>query len=405
MDDKNFPYLDGVDIEEYLSIARLMMEDLGNKREIYIVGENGSGKTTILQAITLALKGEPEDYDDVVKRTMSYREDLAVFESKCVTDMAYRSHRMVNDVFAYGSYRNKCGLFRNDISGYSGLFTQNSDTEITYYNDPKPILNIGGQVVRELMMLITDLLNNKLKFTSDEEFHVLYNGSLNIGSLSAGISATIIWLTDLLSRLMKSQPAVKRLADYQAIVLVDRIDAGLHSTIQYSFMYKLRMAFPGIQFIVTTDSMVTILGSSVDAVIYKAYKDDDNKTQLCKSDSISFYTANIAISSPLFGMTSTTARGFVIGRDALKDPDINIWKSIKGKIAKHLNDNPCLSNIEIENKVIEVLEEELNNLKNNKNQILWSDKPDTNVFRSLLTIFTGKKMSDNYIIFGYNIIE
>ena len=93
--------------------------------------------------------------------------------------------------------------------------------------------------------------------------------------LSEGYKTTIIWLCDLLSRLIENQPNIKKLEEFKAVVLVDEIDLYLHPQLKYEFVYKLRQIFKNIQFIMTTHSLNTILGASKDAIFFNVYKDDD----------------------------------------------------------------------------------------------------------------------------------
>ncbi len=55
---KGEPYLDSIQIENYFSLESISVVNLADKKEIYFLGENGDGKTILLQAIALALKGD-----------------------------------------------------------------------------------------------------------------------------------------------------------------------------------------------------------------------------------------------------------------------------------------------------------------------------------------------------------
>ncbi len=51
-------YLDSIQIKDYFSLESISVVNLADKKEIYFLGENGDGKTILLQAIALALKGD-----------------------------------------------------------------------------------------------------------------------------------------------------------------------------------------------------------------------------------------------------------------------------------------------------------------------------------------------------------
>jgi Leucine-rich repeat (LRR) protein len=55
---KGEPYLDSIQIDNYFSLESISAVNLADKKEIYFLGENGDGKTILLQAIALALKGD-----------------------------------------------------------------------------------------------------------------------------------------------------------------------------------------------------------------------------------------------------------------------------------------------------------------------------------------------------------
>jgi len=78
---KDLPYvvsdslepLDSVNIENFYSIENITLSNLKEKKEIYIVGENGDGKTLLLQAITVSLVGISQGkVFDLVKQERDY---------------------------------------------------------------------------------------------------------------------------------------------------------------------------------------------------------------------------------------------------------------------------------------------------------------------------------------------
>ncbi len=53
-------YIKSIDIKDFYSIKNINLENLDDKKEIYILGENGDGKSLFLQALTVGLKGVEE---------------------------------------------------------------------------------------------------------------------------------------------------------------------------------------------------------------------------------------------------------------------------------------------------------------------------------------------------------
>jgi len=143
-----------------------------------------------------------------------------------------------------------------------------------------------------------------------ENYQLFNGGKITFNELSEGYKSTVIWLYDLLSRLMENQPEINELSKFKAIVLVDEVDLYLHPKWKYDFVYSLRKVFEDIQFIMITHSLVTVLGASDDAVFYKVYKEDGDTKITEPITDISEYTANILTTSPLFEMQSAKARAF-----------------------------------------------------------------------------------------------
>lgn len=72
--EKGEPYLDSFQIKNYFCLESISVVNLADKKEIYFLGENGDGKTILLQAIALALKGDQKFgiVSDVLKDNLSF---------------------------------------------------------------------------------------------------------------------------------------------------------------------------------------------------------------------------------------------------------------------------------------------------------------------------------------------
>jgi len=355
-------YLEAIKIKNYFSIKDMEIEDLKGKKEIYFVGENGDGKTVLLQAIALALKGD--DYDksahDYIKKHKNTSENMSFETIDEKFPKEYKSYKNINNLFAYGINRNKVSIKDSDESGYSGLFdtprikytTELRDTEVFLKRD-EPIIDDFVQAIQKLMddKFVIHRDGNTIKFGDVDDFDML----------SEGYKTTLIWLSDLVSRLMENSPSIEKLENYQAIVLIDEVDLYLHPKWKYDFMNKLRKIFPNIQFIMTTHSLVTILGASEDAVFYKVYKEGGETKITGQIDDISYYTSNILLTSPIFSLDSMKARGFK--KDERLSSDDYIYREIHTAIREHMKKNPSAMDDELKQKVKAELKERLAKLR------------------------------------------
>lgn len=360
-------FLEAIKIDDYFSIKDMELENLGDKKEIYIVGENGDGKTILLQAILLALKNR-ENYSILAEKYISPIKNSMKISTKDThfTDL-YLENKNIKNLFAYGINRNKINNKESvDGKGYSALFDTPTMNRTTYLREPETILSQKSNVVEQFIVEVQKLLGDRLKIIKDENNNILFQEQedskpIDFDMLSEGYKTTIIWLSDLLSRLMENQPEVTLLSNYKAIVLIDEVDLYLHPKWKYDFMYKLRKIFPNIQFIVTTHSMVTVLGASEDAVFYKIYKENGITKVTNQIDDISHYTANILITSPLFNLDSVKVRGF--DKDEKLSSDDHIYREIHSEVREYMKDNPSVIDEDVRAKVKDKLKERLAKLR------------------------------------------
>jgi len=356
-------YLEAIKIKDYFSIVDMEIEDLKGKKEIYFVGENGDGKTVLLQAIALALKGDEyeilaEDYIKNIKNDM----ELSTKDSRYPNE--YKNYKNVKNLFAYGINRNKVSSNEEDtkVTSYSGLFDTPSIYKTTLLKDVESFLLQETDLVKEF--------KKQMSFLMDEKFQIIktdngleYGDIKQFSMLSEGYKTTLIWLSDLVSRLIENdkENEVQKLADFKAIVLIDEVDLYLHPRWKYDFMNKLRDIFQNIQFIMTTHSLVTILGASKDAVFYKVYKEDGETKITGQIDDISYYTSNILLTSPIFNLDSMKARGFK--KDERLSSDDYIYREIHSAIREHMRDNPSALDDELKQKVKDELKARLAKLR------------------------------------------
>ena len=308
-------FLDSIKIKDYFSIKNVEVKNLKDKREIYFVGENGEGKTILLQAILLALKKEYSlEANNYIKNT----KNKMLLSAKVEFYTGYSNNLNVKNVFAYGINRNKMDYSDFDVSGYGGLFDTSKAKQTTYLKDPFYDFEKEYKKDNPLIKDFIEKLNNTILM---ENLNIFMDEDIDFNQLSEGYKSTIIWLYDLVSRLIENQQEAKELADLKGIVLIDEIDLYLHPKWKYKFVHSLREVFENIQFIMVTHSMVTVLGASDDAIFFKVYKEGiETKVSEPMTD-ISDYSANILATSPLFEMDSAKSRAYNEKENQLSSDD------------------------------------------------------------------------------------
>ncbi len=351
------PKLKSIRIKNYFSIDKegIYISNLDDKNEIYFVGENGTGKTILLQAIARALKGE-QNIPDINKIISENFRENPLFEGEdSISDNKYSNkndtQRTYEYLYAYGI--NRLVLDKNnevDIEtgeSYSTLF----NNRFSLF-DPVDWLRILQLELNENNNFITiETVSNLLSELLEKEVKVYLKGSevifeekgtkLSFKQLSDGYKSSITWISDLLARLSFQQPHVKKLEDYKGIVMVDEIGIYLHPKLKFSLIKKLRSKFKNIQWIFTTHSPITLLGASKNAVVYKIYKidkeDEKGITQISKPINISGYTANSLITSTIWNIPDFVTAGTEI--ELVSNVD-NIYKNIHKLVSERQKNDP-----------------------------------------------------------------
>ena len=300
-------YLQQVEIKNYFSLQHINLTKLTKQREIYLVGENGDGKTLLLQAILLGLKDDRVN-DDVVREFITANPTQDNLSIKVIdtgkkeyqfTDGLNKQPHPYQHVFAYGINRFRNDSDQKEEDGYLTLFShdqclenpvkwlQNIDYREKSGEGPPISLTMAKEILREL-------LDENVSITVSPD-RVIFNErgtEVSFPQLSDGYKSVIIWVSDLIARLSERQPYVNRIQDFRGIVLVDEIGVYLHPKWQYTIVRKLSSWFPLIQFIFTTHSPIVIMGASKDAAFYKVYKEEGVTKITATVDSISNLMAN-----------------------------------------------------------------------------------------------------------------
>jgi len=261
--------IDNLTIKNFFSIKEITLNNLKDKKEIYIVGENGDGKTLLLQAIAVGLKGTQEDG----------LKEFRVRENEFIVEIENKE-KIENNFFAYGASRNNYCQMKEDETGYLTLFKGEYDLKspikwLQYLDYSEKSNKENIVTVNEAKELLQHLLNSDIQIdiSADKVTFTEKGSEVSFEQLSAGYKGVITIICDLIARLSEKQQ-VEQIADFQGVVLIDEIELHLHPKWQYGFMNKLRETFPLIQFIVTTHSPTVLLGAGMEAVYYQIYKDE-----------------------------------------------------------------------------------------------------------------------------------
>jgi len=349
--------IDKILVENFFSMEHVKLDNLKDKKEIYIVGENGDGKTLLLQSIAIGLAGVKEG--DVFNLTKAQEKlNIEIVDSKKTKHT--KDKNIYEYIFAYGASRYNSCQMKEDETGYLTLFENRYDLRspvewLQYldHNEKSGKENIVSVI--EAKTLLNKLLNRDvaIEITPDNVIFKEKGSEVSFEQLSAGYKGVITIICDLMARLYEKQPYVVDVKDFKGVVLIDEVELHLHPKWKYDFMRKLRETFPLIQFIVTTHSPTVILGASKEAVFYKIYK-DNGKVTISNQIANEGYTNNSLVSSPLFDMETITSRDYT---KAVSSDDY-IYEKIHQQVAKKIEENINVDEAEI----LKLIDEELDKI-------------------------------------------
>ncbi len=314
------PPIYSIEIANAFCIKNIKIDNLDDCKEIYFLGENGVGKTLLLQSIINRMNGEEGG--------------INLTWEKLYADFEYLNF------FAYGVNRFRTGLINDedfDEEGYGTLFNRNAKLiDVEWWlkdiqrkesvgKNPLSILTTGEMKASKISLkTITDLITHIVNFddTADlkiafdlekDKFVFIERGTpINFENVADGYRSVMIWLCDLLRRLIENQPYIENLDEFYGVVLVDEVDMFLHPKWEYTIVKKLREKLPNIQWFFTTHSPMLILGASEDAVFYKLYKENGitKISEQMKCKDFDNLLSNALITSPLFDMDTARMSSF-----------------------------------------------------------------------------------------------
>lgn len=322
-------YINKVQIFNFFSVEEAELDFMGAK-EIYLLGENGDGKSLILMAIYLAFNGyfvtektnqeETGRAADIIRNNKSIQ--LVGFDDK---GKSYNPSKGIylNNLFGYGTHRGRYSTDNHEKYGFMSLF----DSEQTLIN---PVSWLKDQKLLEHENSITNNVKRVSNFLSvpflEKMFYELLEKNVEIkvegtgvvfrekgtdltfDQLSEGYKGVLIFVSDLIYRL-NSIPGENKKNNMSGIVLVDEIDLHLHPKWQRVIVSKLRNLFPNIQFVFTTHSPTMIQGASEDAIMFRVFRNsEDGKTRVSEPyfrKDLDHLMINTLLTSPLFGLNDS----------------------------------------------------------------------------------------------------
>lgn len=328
---ENLPLsLDSIAIVNYHQFSDTTIQDLPSEANwIFLTGNNGYGKTSVLQAIALGLTNYKENVaklgdDDKIRIGYKLNDETVVNSSVFSREPEFDA---LNDkVVAYGPSRLNtiAAESRNKGSkGFSqieGLFDSTSllasvDYELARaFNSDKNYFNMLRDMIRGITKnQISDIL-------VDSELSVKYvagdvnDKPLKIEELSAGYRSIINLACDIVTRLFDKDKHTN-FGGIVGIVIIDELENHLHPILQRELPKALSEVFTKIQFIVSTHSPIPLLGIKTRPIVLNVQNDLSRGLYLRRlveiERSYEQLLPNTILTSPLFDFHQIISEGYV----------------------------------------------------------------------------------------------
>lgn len=298
---------------------------------LVLLGENGSGKSSILQAVTLALMGDEYrrklqmDPRRIVRRGCS-RGSVVVHltGSSEPIELTFntRSHEFKCVpgepkvlLLGYGATRllprpdqrpGKGGSAARNARRFANV--DNLFNPFVALKDPAPFLvsldderfDSVGRALRKLLPM-----SNKDRFMRTKHGVEVraFGAQLQLSELSDGYQSVIALATDAMQVLMHRWPAMEVA---EGIVAIDEVEAHLHPCWRMRIVSSLRDVFPRIQFLATTHDPLCLRGLQEGEVVVMQRNAENDVFALTDLPKIQGLRVDQLLTSEIFGLNSTT---------------------------------------------------------------------------------------------------
>jgi predicted ATP-binding protein involved in virulence len=370
-DGQPFPYcIKQFSIKNFLCIKDIYTGEIPvDTQWVLITGQNGDGKTALLQALAVGLLGNdkssaehllwdnPDARIEIEFKSKRENKIQRFFKEKEYWKTERFGH---NDappprLMAYGvtrlkiltpesedSLKDKKELFPV-FSLYhetEGLF-KNVETWLKEHSekDEKQEKPIVGEVKNTLLKLLPSIDSIIIGGFPDKKVIYKEKGfDAEYTHVSSGSKMVIAMIGDMLKRFIQLQPDAQTVSDFEGIVFIDELDLHFHPVWQREFPGLLSSIFPKIQFWATTHSIVPFMGAPRNSVLFNITRTPEGGTYIERLEiDLQNISPNILLSSPLFDVTLLTVQNKYPDEFQTHDD----WKTLENfkKIVEKLSNN------------------------------------------------------------------
>lgn len=299
---------------------------------LMLLGENAVGKTSVLEAITLALLGQDDAEgmvapENILRRKGKERQELIEPDTTSVELSFYdRSSQSVltidplsrrlegepyasSVVIAYGPRRysdETAKWHRGRSARVKSLFQAAvplADPTAWLREIASDDVSRFKAVARGLREILALRDGDNLVLDKAMGVCVSVRGRLEpVSRLSEGYRSLFVMSVDMMRELLRKQ---SDLEDARGVVLIDEIETHLHPRWKMRVMSALRRAMPKVTFIATTHDPLCLRGMEQGEVVVLAKDSDQKIYQVADLPNISGMRVEQILTSDYFGLNST----------------------------------------------------------------------------------------------------
>jgi hypothetical protein len=273
-----------------------------------IAGINGAGKSSVLQALGLALLGNPLAIElggtrlNRMRRLVGDRKRAEIKTALRAPEggtaiplhLEIDEGRVVAPGSQYGGLPSWQGIRHLTVAGYgatrnlssrvdSGSESLSPDVrrQITLFEPLSQLASadvlLAGRPISEpfatlFEKVLREAFGAELQLADGPGIRFTVSGRevVEAVDLPDGFRSAAAWIADLCAIWCEKAPTLAAIAnpgDVQAIVLIDEIDLHLHPSLQRALVPRLRKALPKVQWIVTTHSPLVLANFDANEII------------------------------------------------------------------------------------------------------------------------------------------
>ncbi len=346
-------------VKDYKGIKKIELGRLPvDAQWIFLTGENGYGKTSILQAIVAGFVGK--DNDNVKIKNGKIIVEYLQNNNSVINNIDNVSFLAFNNFVAYGSSR-LLTQGQRQVSESDEIRTQKTSSifrEDGILKDIEGVLIFWNNKGDKKYDIVKDLFRNILPDFSDIVIEDTQNKAIVkyiegkkdnyppvlFSDLAAGYKSIIAMIGDMIIRLLEYQPELDDLKELSGIVIIDEFDLHLHPKWQKKFVEILTDEFPKIQFIVSTHSAIPLLGAPRNSIFLNVDRTVDKGVTIQRIDiDIKNLLPNSLLTSPLFDFQDIVSNQYDDKNDDVHTEDyfneIQFDEELKKQLEHFVNKN------------------------------------------------------------------